>query len=236
MTKSPLGFRGAIIGVLLFFPALLFSANITVPTFELITHASPLGGVYALQTYGNVVIQIEGGYKFGAQIDLNFLSSINPNFSLEQYPGNSLGVYGASAIMREVFGSSIDISYFVGQNDYFCRGDGFSYFGATTFATSYSGYMYFPAGPLYQGIYQVNGTGVRVDITPVIESFRVSLSMLISVIVSVLPISRPQHHAVLCHFPPRRVEHIFHADACSLCTGQKCSTERSSLDIGSRHI
>src|SRR5438105_3003249 len=68
------------------------------------------------------------------------------------------------------------------------------------------------------------------------QSFRVSLSMLISVIVSVLPIIRPQHHAVLCHFPPRRVEHMFHADACSLSTGQKCSTERGSLDVGSRHI
>ncbi|HVP17968.1 MAG TPA: hypothetical protein VMU36_03170 [Spirochaetia bacterium] len=175
MTKSPLGFRGAIIGVLLFYPALVFPANITVPTFELITHASPIAGVYALQTYGNVVIQVEGGYKFGAQIDLNFLSSINPTFSLEQYPANSLGIYGASVIMRDVFGSSIDISYFVGQNDYFCRGDGFSYFGATTFATSYAGFMYFPAGPLYQGVYQVDGTGVRIDITPVIESLRFSV-------------------------------------------------------------
>ena len=77
--------------------------------------------------------------------------------------------------MRDVLGSAIDISYFIGQNDYFGRGDGFSYFGATTFATSYAGYMYFPAGPLYSGIYQVDGTGVRVDITPVKESLRLSV-------------------------------------------------------------
>lgn len=175
MTRSPVGFRGALVGVLLLFPALVFPANITVPTFELITHGAPAGGLYTLQTYGNVVIQVEGGYKFGAQIDLNFLSSINPNFSLEVSPANALAIFGASVIVRDVFGSSIDMSYFVGQSDYFCRGDGFSFFGATTFATNYSGYMYFPTGPLYEGIYQVDGTGVRVDITPVTESLRLSV-------------------------------------------------------------
>ncbi len=180
MTKSPFAMRGLVravfLAAVLAFPVLGFPANITVPTFELITHAAPIGSAFALETYGNVVIQVEGGYKFGAQVDLNFLSSTNPAFFLEQEPGpNPLGFYGASVIVRDVLGSSIDISYFVGQNDYFCRGDGFSYFGATTFATEYSGFLYFPLGPLYSGIYQVDGTGVRVDITPVTETLRFSI-------------------------------------------------------------
>jgi len=176
MTKSPLLPGGAALALLLLVSAFAFPANISVPTFELITHAAPYNGVFALQTYGNIVIQVDGGYKFGAQVDLNFLSSTDPSSSLET-PGffNPIGFYGASVIMRDVLGSSIDISYFVGQNDYFCRGDGFSFFGATTFATGYSGFMYFPAGPLYQGIYQVDGTGVRVDITPVKETLRFSV-------------------------------------------------------------
>ncbi len=179
MTKSTLPIRrrvrGAFLGAFLLVPVLGFPANITVPTFELITHGAPYGGGFALQTYGNVVIQVEGGYKFGAQVDLNFLSSVSPTNSLETSPLNMLGFYGASVIMKDVLGSSVDISYFVGQNDYFCRGDGFSLFGATTFATGYSGFLYFPSGPLYAGIYQVNGTGLRVDLTPVKDTVRLSV-------------------------------------------------------------
>ncbi len=182
MTKSPKGrsartraVRVASVAAFLLVTVLAFPANITVPTFELITHALPYNGDFALQTYGNMVIQVDGGYKFGAQIGLSFLSSLNLASSLEAQVVNPLGFYGASVIMRDVLNSSIDISYFVGQNDYFCRGDGFSYFGATTFATNYSGFLYFPSGPLYQGIYQVDGTGIRVDFTPVKETFRLSV-------------------------------------------------------------
>jgi len=175
MTKRPLLARGAALALFLLLSATAFPANITVPTFELITHASPYNGVFALQTYGNIVIQVDGGYKFGAQVDLGFLSSVNPTSSLEAALVNPLNFSGASVIMRDVLGSSIDISYFVGQNDYFCMGDGFSYFGATTFATGYSGFMYFPTGPLYKGIYQVDGTGLRVDVAPVKEILRFSL-------------------------------------------------------------
>jgi hypothetical protein len=174
MAKSLL-LRGAALVLFLLVSVLSFPANITVPTFELITHAAPYNGVFALQTYGNVVIQVDGGYKFGAQIDLNFLSSMNPSQSLELTGPNPLAFYGASVIMRDVFGSAIDISYFVGQNDYFCTGEGFSYFGSATFATAYSGFIYFSSGPLYQGIYQVDGTGVRVDITPIKETLRFSV-------------------------------------------------------------
>lgn len=175
MAKSPILRRGTAVALFLLVSALAFPANISVPTFELITHASPYNGVFALQTYGNIVIQVDGGYKFGAQVDLNFVSSMTPSLSLEQSWPNPLGFYGASVIMRDVFGSSIDVSYFVGQNDFFCTGEGFSYFGATTFATGYSGFMYFPSGPLYRGIYQADGTGVRVDITPIKEILRFSV-------------------------------------------------------------
>ena len=175
MTKSSFLPCGAVLAAFLLVSSFAFPADITVPTFELITHASPYNGVFALQTYGNVVIQIDGGYKFGAQVDVNFLSSTSLSGSLESTTPNPLDFSGASVIMRDVLGSSIDISYFVGQNDYFCAGDGFSYFGATTFATGYSGFMYFSNGPLYKGIYQVDGTGVRVDMTPVQETLRFSL-------------------------------------------------------------
>jgi len=175
MKKSSLPRRIAMAGFFLLLSTAAFSANITVPTFQLFTHALPYNGVFALQTYGNIIVQVDGGYKFGAQIDLNFLASVDPSNTLEQPTPNALGFYGASVIMRDVLSSSIDISYFVGQNDTFGAGDGFSYFGATTFATSYSGFLYFPAGPLYNGIYQVDGTGVRLDVSPITETLRVSL-------------------------------------------------------------
>ncbi len=173
MTKSSLPRRAAALAAFLLVSALAFPANITVPTFELITHASPYNGVFAMQTYGNVVIQVDGGYKFGAQVDIGFLGNIYS--SLETSTSNPLNFSGASVMMRDVLGTSIDISYFVGQNDYFGMGDGFAYFGATTFATGYQGFMYFSNGPLYKGIYQVDGTGFRVDVTPVKETLRFSL-------------------------------------------------------------
>jgi len=177
MTKSAFWkIRAAVVAAGLFASTAAFSANITVPTIDLITHAYNSGGLLNLQTYGNMLVRVEGGYKFAAQIDLNFLSSVDPSQSLESLgPANWLGFLGASITTRDIFGSAVDISYFVGRNDSFCEGDGFAFFGATTFATSYSGFLYFPAGPLYDGIYRVDGTGVRVDIIPVKETFRLSV-------------------------------------------------------------
>ena len=170
--------RTAAVAVCLLVSTAAFSANITVPTIDLITHAYSSAGLLTLQTYGNLVVRVEGGYKFGAQIDLNFLSSLDPTQGLESpvLPwANTLGFYGASVTVRDVFASSVDFSYFVGRNDIFCEGDGFGFFGTTTFSTSYSGFMYFPTGPLYDGIYRVDGTGVRVDITPIKETLRFSV-------------------------------------------------------------
>ena len=175
MTTRPLLVRGATLALFLLMSATAFPANVTVPTFELITQAAPINGVFALQTYGNIVIQIDGGYKFGAQVNLGFLNSLSPGLSLESAVQSPLALSGASVIMRDVLGSTIDLSYFVGQNDYFCMGDGFSYFGATTFATGYSGYMYFPTGPLYKGIYQVDGTGIKLEVAPIKEILRFAL-------------------------------------------------------------
>ncbi|MGA2975762.1 MAG: hypothetical protein ABSF77_10685 [Spirochaetia bacterium] len=159
--------------VFLILTPLAFSANIIVPSMELITHgATNEDGVFALQTYGDMSLEVQGGYKFGGSIAFNILNPdlenlLNPPTT----PGGSLdlGFLSASISIRDLFALPLTFSYFVGQNDTFCSGDGFTQFGVQPIMTMYRGFMYFPTGPLYDGIYQVQGTGAHLEFTPKVE-------------------------------------------------------------------
>ncbi len=141
----------------------VFSANITVPYLELITRGQMNNGLYELSTRGEMDLLVEGGYKFGGRVTLNYKST-----SLEDYiKSSSLAFKGASIIIRKLFSIPLNFSYFVGENDTFCSGSDFStIFGSIPITTQYSGYIYFPEGIIYDGIYTISGTGLKFSLLP----------------------------------------------------------------------
>jgi len=168
ISKSPAArARAALVGLFLLLASLAFSANVVVPRMDLITRGAMSGGDFALQTFGDLIVEIQGGYKFGGSVALSVL-----NDNLELSPSN-LGFLSASITIRDLFSLPLSLTYFVGQNDTFCSGDGFALFGAQPIMTTYRGFMYFPTGPLYDGIYQIEGTGAKFEIVPRIESLSI---------------------------------------------------------------
>jgi len=67
-------------------------------------------------------------------------------------------------VVREAFNRPISIAYFTGENDTFANGDIFpDYYGSGEVASRLRGYLYFPTGVVYDGLYTVNGTGVKLE-------------------------------------------------------------------------
>jgi hypothetical protein len=169
--------RAVLVGLLVLLPLAAFPANVIVPSLELLTRGAMDSGTIFLKTYGQIDLSVEGGYKFGGKLDLRFTTfAATGSSDIETAASKSLAFNGASIVVRDVFSLPIDISYFIGQNDTLCSGEGFSAaFGAGQIMTSYRGFMYFPTGVIYDGIYTVNGTGARIDIAPSRESLLISL-------------------------------------------------------------
>ena len=120
----------------------------------------------------NINLEILGGYKFGGSLAFSINNTDLENFSTTNLP---LGFLSASIIIRDLFSAPLSLTYFVGQNDTFCSGDGFALFGAQPIMTAYRGFMYFPTGPVYDGIYQIQGTGARFEFVPKIETFSLDI-------------------------------------------------------------
>jgi hypothetical protein len=132
-----------------------------------------VGNEFVISTQGEMDMLIQGGDKFGGEIVLGFLSD-----DLEAEAGNLDGLAFKSAFIavRNIFSSPLNIAYFIGEKDNFCSGIDFStIFGGAPIITNYSGFMYFPNGISYNGIYSVNGTGVQLSITPLNDLFYSSL-------------------------------------------------------------
>jgi hypothetical protein len=159
--------RAAAVGLFLSLSVSAFSATVLVPTLELITHGGTNAGVFELQSYGNMALSVEGGYKFGGNIAFG-LSNAQ---SLENLGGMplSLDFLSASMTIRDAFSLPVNVAYFIGSNDIFCSGEGFQQFGVAPIMTAYRGYLAFPTGPTYDGIYQVWGTGVHIQYIPKVE-------------------------------------------------------------------
>jgi hypothetical protein len=170
--------RAAALGLFLLMCVPSFPANIVVPTIELITHGVSSGGLFVLQTYGNMALEVQGGYKFGGAISFGLF-----NESILESQNLPIKFLAASMTIRDVFSLPLTVVYFVGQNDNFGSGSGFADFGAPPIMTRYRGYLYFPnnpadpllPAPIYDGIYQVQGTGVELAVTPVAGTFGMDL-------------------------------------------------------------
>jgi hypothetical protein len=165
--------RASLLGLFLV-AGLAYPANIVVPKMDLITRGAMTGNTFALQTFGDLNLEVLGGYKFGGSLAF---SLNNTNLEILSTSNLPLGFLSASIIIRDLFSAPLSLTYFVGQNDTFCSGDGFALFGAQPIMTSYRGFMYFPTGPVYDGIYQIQGTGARFEFVPRIETFSMDVYM-----------------------------------------------------------
>lgn len=145
----------------------LFSANVVVPVFELYTRGALQNSSFILQSRGNLEFQIEGGYKFGGKVILDFFSE-----SLETLSQNSTAVNfkSASVTVREMIGLPLDLTYFVGELDPFSTGEQFPLvFGSDYFTSNFKGFIYFPTTIQYEGIHTVNGTGLKFSLPSVAD-------------------------------------------------------------------
>jgi hypothetical protein len=166
--------RATAVAFLLLIASAAHPAGVIIPSLELITHVGPAAGAVELQTYGNISLSIEGGYKFGGNVALG-LSHEQSLENVGATSGLSLDFLSASMTIRSLFSLPVNVEYFVGGNDVLCSGEGFIQFGVAPIMTAYRGYLSFPTGPMYDGIYEVWGTGVHVQYTPKAETASLDL-------------------------------------------------------------
>jgi len=167
----------SICGLILLFrlaPA-AYSANVVVPSLELISHGYIDSGTLVLETRSEMQIAFEGGYKFGGRLGFSYASDALEKDAVSGIP-QTLQFDGASISIRDIFSIPLSISYFVGQDDLLCAGDSFTtQFGTAPIMTNYRGFMYFPKGILYDGIHSVKGTGAKIELLPIPETLLLSL-------------------------------------------------------------
>ncbi|MBN2510812.1 MAG: hypothetical protein JXB03_11065 [Spirochaetales bacterium] len=154
-----------------------YSANLTVPLFELITRGFMEDGIVVLTTRGLVDLHIAGGYKFGGSVTLGFdsdnldqaqneLETTASSSEIASYLNSVpfLQFKSAEVTIRDIGGVPLNFSYFTGHNAIFGNGDEFRRrFGTGPIGTMVRGFSYFPEGLIYDGLYQVNGTGFKLD-------------------------------------------------------------------------
>jgi hypothetical protein len=148
------------------------AANIDVSSLEIISH-----GYYddsndyhiVLSTDGEMVMNIEGGYKFGATVVFGFKSEDLEN----AIKARTLGLLFKSGRItaRDIFDGLMAFSFFIGENDTLCSGEGFvDYFGTDLIEIKYSGFMYFPETQVYEGIHTISGTGSSILFRPLADT------------------------------------------------------------------
>ncbi len=154
----------------------LYSADLKVPNMELITRSNFDTGTPILTTRGKINLLVSGGYKLGGNLTIGFDSSdigfsqtdpstLTTATGLATYLSNQtyLQFQSAQIIIRNLFSSSTDLTYFIGKNDVLCSGDDFpNIFGSIPIATRYRGYLYFPNNE-FNGIHTINGTGLKLS-------------------------------------------------------------------------
>ncbi len=147
--------------LLVFASGFAFSADLLVPTMELVAraHVDELG-FFVLDSLGLIDLSIAGGYKIGGNVTVSVEG--NDLASLSAPP--NLFFKSGSVVARNLFTLPMNITFFVGEYGTFANGEIFQdKYGTVPVATKYRGYFYFPEGVRYDGIYTPVGTGVAVD-------------------------------------------------------------------------
>ena len=168
-------------------PVAVFSADISIPSLELVTRMYPNDGLFALQTRGSFEMEIAGGYKFGGKLKLGIEDAViddvfgNNTAIVLDTDGNEIIVedmtnggsglpelefQAAEVTINELFDLPMSFSFFTGIIDDFCDGSIFhTYFGTSIIEPRLSGFLYFGDGVDYNGLHSVAGTGFSVSTT-----------------------------------------------------------------------
>lgn len=158
----------------------LFSANITVPSLEIYSWARNDGTGFALDSYGNMELQLDGGYKFGGAMKFDFITSTGSSLETAAF-NDALAFKSVSITLRDLFNIPLDFTYFIGQGDTFGTGELFTtYFGTALLGSRYTSYLHFPTVTgrefnFYEGIHTIYGTGGKFEFAPAEKNWLLSL-------------------------------------------------------------
>ncbi len=147
------------------------AANVTIPTFQLLTRGVLDDGLFVLQTRADIDIRLGGGYKYGGELGFSIRSA---NLEEPSIPGPTydqeviaaafrerLRLGSASIIVRDLFGLPLDARYFIGEYTRLLNGDVFpEQFGSRIIASDLRGLLAFPTGVVYDGVHAIDGTGL----------------------------------------------------------------------------
>jgi hypothetical protein len=188
-------------GVILSFVSLGFlaAAEITVPRLEMASRGRIEDEEFVLASVISADLALSGGYKYGMLLGFSFEAAdlakamAYRNFNFEHLSSTStltdynnlvdqvndrfknqgtLSFRIARATARDLFDKPLELSFFIGEADYFCGGDEFSSrFGVNPIESEFRGFFYFPDGiggditRQYKGIHGVRGTGLSLALT-----------------------------------------------------------------------
>jgi hypothetical protein len=153
----------------------LTAANVTIPTFGLLTRGALEESLFVLRTQADIDVQFGGGYKFGG--DLRF-SIDTDNLEQPAIPGATydeevisaalrarLGLGSASVVVRDLFNTPLSLRYFIGEYTRILTGDIFPLrFGTRVVASDFRGLLSFPDGVVYDGVHALDGTGLVLSV------------------------------------------------------------------------
>jgi hypothetical protein len=140
----------------------LSAATITVPSLELYTRGAPVGNGFGFESRGEIDLLLAGGYKFAGTFGLSFEDALLEDPTAG--PGDGIFFKTAKITVRELFSLPLDLTYFIGYNGTLGSGEDYSYrFGTLPAATRYRGYLHFPDSVEYDGLHQIEGTGLQLD-------------------------------------------------------------------------
>ena len=177
------------------FPAA--AADISVPNIEMASRGWVDNNNFVLSSLLLADLALTGGYKYaftlGFYLDApdigkaftqrNFKAeTVAPGQGVSEDDYNALvdrmnnqayiGFRIAKATARELFGTPLEFSYFLGAADNFCSGEDFTeHFGIPYFGTDFKGFYYFPEGiggmpaRRYNGIHGIRGSGFSLGYT-----------------------------------------------------------------------
>lgn len=139
-------------------PMSLPAADVEIRPFEFVTRMQPVEtGMWGLQTFGDLGLTLRSGFLARPSVTLGIRSDAFDDPTVPLVPL----IRSASVEMRELGGTELSVSYFVGEFDRLGTGDAFPRrFGTDPVSTRFRGFMYFPDGPRLDGMYGVSGTGV----------------------------------------------------------------------------
>ncbi len=135
-----------------------YATDLDVRPFQFVTRGFADSGTFQLETTGDIGLQLQSGFLTGSEVLLGIRST-----SFETDPDITPVLRRAAVTIEELFGSGFSFTYFIGESDRLASGLRFpEAFGSGPVATDFRGYLFFPDGPEYEGLYGVSGTGIRV--------------------------------------------------------------------------